>query len=65
MPLFLNPNVLSPYSSPYDLIRYFPIVGPILLGRGGPGSASACDPRAMLAALMNFRLLPEEVQVWK
>jgi len=65
MSLLLYPNVLSPFLSPYDLVRYVPIGGPILIGRGGSGSASACDPRAMLAALVNFRLLPEEVQVWK
>jgi len=45
MSLFLNTKVLSPYSLPYDLIRHSPIVGPILIGRGGSGSASACDPQ--------------------
>jgi len=65
VPLFLNPNVLSPNSLPYDLIRYFPIVGPILIGRGDSGMLQPVIPEAMLAALVNFLLLLEEVQVWK
>jgi len=54
VPLFLSPNVLSPNSLPYYLIRYFPIVGPIIIGRGGSGSASACDPQGNACSAGEF-----------
>jgi len=54
MSLFLNSWVLSPYTLPYDLIRYVPIVGPILIGRGGSGSASAYDPQGNACSTGKF-----------
>ena len=56
MPLFLNPYVLSPYSFPYDLTRYVPIVGPTLIGRGGSGSSSACDPKGNVCIAREFSI---------
>ena len=35
-------------------MRYVPIVGPTLIGRGGSGSASACDPQGNACSAGEF-----------